>query len=142
MEKLIEKEKRKLEEIRDNPEYYDGIREDIRKRIKKYNDELNARQKSKDPLNGRLKNQITSFKETIAKLLDKVTSLAEKIQTRFGEQGITIDSILTATGMTISILVEAPKDKAEAKEWFRNKLKALARLLRRLGTKAKRLCLV
>ena len=44
-----------------------------------------------------------SFKETIAKVLDKNTSLAEKIWTLFREQGITIASILTA----ISVLVEA-----------------------------------
>ena len=51
--------------------------------------------------------QITSFKETIAKVLDKDTSLAEKILTLFREQGITISSILTAIGMAICVLVEA-----------------------------------
>ena len=35
-----------------------------------------------------------SFKETIAKVLDKDTSLGEKIRTLFREQGITIASIL------------------------------------------------
>ena len=58
-------------------------------------------------LKGRLKNPITSFCETIAKVLDKDTSLAEKIQTLFREQGITIASILTAIGMAIGVLVEA-----------------------------------
>ena len=48
-----------------------------------------------------------SFKETIAKVLDKDTSLAEKILTLFREQGITIASILTAIGMAIGVLVEA-----------------------------------
>ena len=56
---------------------------------------------------GRLKNQYTSFKETIPKVLDKDTSLAEKIRTLFREQGITIASILTAIGMAIGVLVEA-----------------------------------
>ena len=99
-------------------------------------------------------NQITSFKETIAKVLDKDTSLAEKIRTLFREQGITIASILKAIGMAISVLVEAllpggggesatlggdeppPKDEKGVKEWVRNKLKALASLLGRLGVKA------
>ena len=58
-------------------------------------------------LKGRLKNQITSFHETIAKVLDKDTSLGEKIRTLFREQGITIASILTAIGMAIGVLVEA-----------------------------------
>ena len=44
--------------------------------------------------------------ETIAKVLDKDTSLAEKIRTLFREQGITIASILTAIGMAIGVLVE------------------------------------
>ena len=48
-----------------------------------------------------------SFKETIAKVLDKDTSLGEKIRTLFREQGTTIASILTAIGMAIGVLVEA-----------------------------------
>ena len=108
------------------------------------------RQESIDLLKGRLKNQITSFKETIAKVLDEDTSLAEKIRTLFGEQGITIASILTAIGMAIGVLVEAllpggggstaspppPKDETGLKEWLRFKLKALASLLGKLGIKA------
>ena len=103
-------------------------------------------QESIDLLKGRLKNQITRFKETIARVSDKDTSLAEKIRTLFREQGITIASILTAIGIAIRVLVEAllpggggavaasgggkpPKDEAGLAEWIRNKLKALASLL-------------
>ena len=117
------------------------------------NDELATRQESIDLLKGRLKNQITSFKETIAKVLDKGTSLGEKIRTLFKEQGIMIASILTAIGMALGVLVEAllpggggaaaasggeppPKDEKGLKEWIRNKLKVLASLLGRLGIKA------
>ena len=81
--------------------------EDISKRIDNLNDELATRQESIDILKGRLKSHIMSFKETIAKVLDKDTSLAEKIRTLFREQGITIASILTAIGMAIGVLVEA-----------------------------------
>ena len=94
-----------------------------------------------------------SFKETIAKVLDKDTSLGEKIRTLFREQGITIASILMAIGMAIGVLVESllpggsaaasggggeppPKDEKGLKEWIRNKLKALASLLGQLGMKA------
>ena len=77
------------------------MREDITKRIDALNDELATRLESIDLLNGRLKNQIPSFKETIAKVLDRDTSLTEKIQTLFREQGITIVSLLTAIGMAI-----------------------------------------
>ena len=54
-----------------------------------------------------LKNQTTSFKETIAKVLDGNTSLGEKIRTLFREEGITIASILMAFRMAIRVLVEA-----------------------------------
>ena len=129
------------------------MKEDITKQIDALNDELATRQESINLLKGRLKDQITSFKETIAKVLDKDTSLAEKIRTLFREQGITIASILTAIGMAIGVLVEAslpgsaatasggggepsPKDEKGLKEWVRSKLKALASLLGRLGLKA------
>ena len=61
-----------------------------------------------------------------------------------------IASILTAVGMAIDVLIEAllpgggegggggkppPKDEAGAKEWVRNNLKALARLIGKLGVK-------
>ena len=46
------------------------------KQTDKWNDELKVRQESISLLKGRLKNQITSFKETIAKELEKDTSLA------------------------------------------------------------------
>ena len=70
-------------------------------------------------------------------MLDKDTSLGEKIRTLFREQGITIASILTAIWMAIGVLVEAllpggggaaaasggppPKDEKGLKEWIRNK---------------------
>ena len=113
---------------------------------------MKFRQESIDLLKSRLRNQITSFKETIAKVLDKDTSLGEKIRTLFREQGITIASILTAIGMAIGVLVEAllpggggaisgggeppPKDEKGLKEWVRSKLKALVSLLGKLGMKA------
>ena len=77
------------------------------KRIDDLNGELKVRQESIDLLKGRLKSQITSFKETIAKVLDEDTSLNEKIRTLFREQGIAIASILMAIRMAIGVLVEA-----------------------------------
>ena len=127
------------------------MKEDITKRLVTLNYELKVRQESIDLLKGRLKNQIMSFKETIAKVLDKDTSLGEKIRTLFREQGITITSILMAIGMAIRVLVEAllpggggavsggkppPKDEKGLKEWVRSKIKALALLLGKLGMKA------
>ena len=82
MAEHIPKERRKLEEFREYLGVYDDtMKEDITKRIDNLNDELAIRQESIDLLKGRLKNQIMSFCETIAKVLDKDTSLAEKIRT-------------------------------------------------------------
>ena len=153
LDRHIEMKKIKLGEIQDDPRYTKKQHEELRKKLHKLNDELATRQESINLLKGRLKSQITSFKETIAKVLDKDTSLGEKIRTLFREQGITIASILTAIGMAIGVLVEAllpsvgaatasgggelpPKDEKGLKGWIRNKLKALALLLGKLGMKA------
>ena len=118
------------------------MKEEITKQIYALNDELATKQESINLSKGRLKNQIMSFKEMIAEVLDKDTSLGEKIRTLFKEQGITIASILTAIAMAIGVLIEAllpggrgaaatsggeppPKDEKGLKEWVRNKLKAL-----------------
>ena len=82
------------------------------------------------------------------KFLDKETgTFGERIWTLFKEQGITIVSILTAVGMAIGVLVEAllggpstsstptsesittSDKKSGAREWIKNKLKALSQLL-------------
>ena len=145
LEEQIKREKWKLSNIENNPEYNDGIREDIRNRLERLNDDPKVRQKSIDLLKGRLDNQITGIKEIIAKVLDRDTSLA-------GEQGIMIASILMAIGITISVLVEAlfPGGMAaqggaagkggvgqpeNVKERLRNKLNTLALLLGTLGPK-------
>ena len=156
LEERTKKEHRKLEEFQEYPGVYDdAMREDITKRIDTLNDELATRQESIDLLKRRLKNQIMSFKERIAAVLDRNTSFAEKIRMLFREQGITIASILTAIGMAISVLVEVllpsggggtpaspppPKDERGLKESLRNKLKALALLPGKLGVL--KLCLV
>ena len=54
-----------------------------------------------------LQTQVARVKQTIEKVLDQNTSLAERICTLFSEQGITIFSILTALSMTISTIVLA-----------------------------------
>ena len=128
------------------------MKEDITKQLDNLNGELANRQESIDLLKGRSKNQIMSFKEMITKVLDKDTSLGEKIRTLSREQGITIASILTTIRMAIRVLVEAllsgsaaaasgrgeppPKDEKGLKGWIRSKLKALASLLGQLGIKA------
>ena len=88
------------------------------------------------------------------KFLNKETgTLGERMRTLFKEQGITIVSILTALGMTLGVLIEAllgspsastptsqstttSDKKGGAREWIKNKLKALSQLLGKLADKA------
>ena len=155
LEARIKHEERKLNEIQD-PIYSDDQRNMIEGIIKRLRDELNERNEEIDILKGEASKQIDQIKESITKFLDKETgTLGERIRTLFKEQGITIVSILTAVGMAIVLLVEAllgspsmPATTATgstsggdgkgsgAREWIKNKLKALSRLLGKLADKA------
>ena len=54
-----------------------------------------------------LQTQVARIRQTLEKVLDQNTSLAERIHTLFREQGITIFSILMALSTTISKTVFA-----------------------------------
>ena len=94
-----------------------------------------------------LQTQIARIKQTIEKVLDQYTSVAERIRTLFREQVITIFSVLTAQSMTISTIIltitdafggdrgaggSTPKDKGVLKK----SLDRLANTLKRLAGKA------
>ena len=152
LEGRIKHEERKLNEIQD-PKYSDDQRDMIEGRIKRLRGELTERNKEIDILKGEASKQINQIRGSITKFLDKETgTLGERIRTLFKEQGITIVSILTALGMTIGVLIEAllggpsastptPQStttsdkKGGAREWIKNKLKALSSLLGKLATK-------
>ena len=149
----INKENRKLEEMTNDETYSDEQREEVRARLQRFQDEQKAINEQIHILKGRYSNQIYQIRESIMKFLDKETwTLGERIRTLFKEQGITIVSILTAIGMAIGVLIEAllgspsvsaPKSggtsggdtKCGAREWIKNKLKALSLLLGKLADK-------
>ena len=123
----------------------------LEKEIQKANGQIEAAEASLEALRGRLKNQITSIRETIQRVLHEDITLAERVRTLFREQGITIASILTAIGMAVSTLVlaltgggstptPAPKpptpDKGGIKEWVKKHLQSLGRVLAKLAGKA------
>ena len=155
LEGRIKDEERKLNEIQD-PIYSDDQRKMVEDRINKLRGELTERNEEIDILKGEASKQINQIRGSITKFLDKETGrLGERIRTLFKEQGITIVSILTAVGMAIGVLVEAllggptvstttsgstPADggdkKGGAREWIKNKLKALSQLLGKLADKA------
>ena len=150
----IDRENRKLEEMANDETYSDEQREEVRARLQRFQDEQKAISNQIRILKGRYSNQIYQIRESIMKFLDKETgTLGERIRTLFKEQGITIVSILTALGMTIGVLIEAllggpsastptPQStttsdkKGGAREWIKNKLKALSSLLGKLAAKA------
>ena len=153
LEGRIKHEERKLNEIQD-PKYSDDLRNRIEDRIGKLRDELTERNKEIDILKGEASKQINQIRESITKFLDKETgTLGERIRTLFKEQGITIVSILTAVGMAIGVLIEAllggpststptsqstttSDKKGGAREWIKNKVKALLQLPGKLADKA------
>ena len=155
----IDKENRKLEEMANDKTYSDEQKEEVRARLQRFQDEQKAINEQIRILKGRYSNQTYQIRESIMKFLDKETgTLGERIRTLFKEQGITIISILTALGMALGALIEAllggpsttstptpqstttsdkqPKVKGGAREWIKNKLKALSQLLGKLADKA------
>ena len=151
----IDRENRKLEEMANDETYSDEQREEVRARLQRFQDEQKAINDQIRILKGRYSNQIYQIRESIMKFLDKETgTLGERTRTLFKEQGITIVSILTALGMTLGILIEAllggpsttstptsqstttSDKKGGAREWIKNKLKALSQLLGKLADKA------
>ena len=150
----IDRENRKLEEMANDETYSDEQREEVRARLQRFQDEQKAINDQIRILKGRYSNQIYQIRELIMKFLDKETgTLGERIRTLFKEQGITIVSILTALGMTLGVLIEAllgdpsttstpssqstttSDKKSGAREWIKNKLKALSQLLGKLVDK-------
>ena len=127
----------------------------IEDRIKTLRDELNEKNKEIDILKGEASKQINQIKESITIFLDKeMGTLDERIRTLFKEQGITIVSILTAVSMAVGVLIEALLGSPTvstttsgstsggdgkgggAREWIKNKLKALSQLLGKLADNA------
>ena len=151
----IDRENRKLEEMANDETYSDEQREEVRARLQRFQDEQKAIYDQIRILKGRYSNQIYQIRESIMKFLDKETgTLGERIRTLFKEQGITIVSILTALEVTLGVLIEAllggpsttstptsqstttSDKKGGAREWIKNKLKALSSLLGKLAAKA------
>ena len=150
----IDKENRKLDEMANDETYSDEQREEVRARLQRFQDEQKAINEQIRILKDRYSNQIYQIRESIMKFLDKETgTLGERIRTLFREQGITIVSILTALGMALGFLIEtllggpsasAPTSqstttsdkKGGARDWIKNKLKALSQLLGKLADKA------
>ena len=98
--KSIKRDTKKLQEVENDPTYSDEQRQLYRDRLDDLNTEKQARLEILSQNRKDLQTQVARIKQTLEKVLDKDTSLAERIRTLFREQGIIIFSILTALSMT------------------------------------------
>ena len=152
LDKHIEKQKNKLAEA-DDANLSIEVKQMIQKRLADLYTERAARLEALSINREKLITNFARIKETVHKILHEDTTLAERIQTLFREQGVTIFSILTAVGMTISTLVLAltrtvgigggsagPGEPggsggSPVKDWIKKTLQNIANLLKRLGDK-------
>ena len=129
----------------------------IEREIQKAEDQLRTNEDSIGALNQESRSQVSQIRDSLLRVLDKNTTLAERVRTLFREQGVTIVSILVAIGLAISTLVSTlvlaltggsaavapviptptpPADKAGLKEWAKKHFQALGRMLAQLAKKA------
>ena len=141
--KHIKRDTKKLEEVEDDPTYTNEQRQLYRDRLDELNTEKQARLEILSPNQKNLQTQVARIRQTIEKVVDQDTSLAERIRTLFREQAITIFSILAAFSMIISAIVLAitgvfgggggaggstPKNERVLKKWLDRLANALKRI--------------
>ena len=100
IDKCIKRNTKKLEEVENDSTYTDEQRDLYRDRLDDLNTEKQASLEILSQNRKDLQARVARIKQTIAKVLDQNTSLAEL----FSEQGITIFSILAAFSMSISMM--------------------------------------
>lgn len=144
LDEHIAMEKRKLGEAGD-----EFSRRRIASMLRDLQDERSSRLEAASANREALRGQISRVRETVNRLLNEDTTLADRLRTLFREQGITIASIVTALGFIISTLVlavtgssagsappAAPADKQGLKDWVKKQLTHLASALSKLAGKA------
>ena len=85
-----------MEDVENDPTYTDEQKRLYRERLDDLNTEKQARLEILSQNRKDVQTEVARMRQTTEKVLDKNTSLAERIRTLFREQGITIFSILTA----------------------------------------------
>ena len=95
-----------MEEVENDP-YSDEQRQLYRDRLGDLNTKKQARLEILSQKRRDLQTQVSKIKQSLENVLDKDTSLAERIRTSFKEQGIAIFLILTVLPMTISTIILA-----------------------------------
>ena len=103
----IKRDAKNLEEVENDATYSDEQRQLYKDRLDELNTEKQARLEILSQDRKDLQTQVARIKQTLEKVLDQNTSLAERIRTLFREQGITIFSVLIILSITISKIILA-----------------------------------
>ena len=85
-----------MEDVENDPTYTEEQKRLYRERLDGLNTEKQARLEILSQNRKDVQTEVARMRQTTEKVLDKNTSLAERIRTLFREQGVTIFSILTA----------------------------------------------
>ena len=152
LDRHITHENEKLQDSENDPELSKEDKEfnkkNIKERLNRIKEEKDIQLELASQNKKALQSQFARIRQTVLKVLDSDTTLAEKIRTIFREQGLTITAVLTAFGLLISTIVEAltggsasgaphnespPKDKKGIQNWIKKQLKHIANLLGKLG---------
>ena len=140
IDRSIQKERQKLDEADT-----DQQRERIEGRIAKLKGEREVRLETLTQLREKLQSQFARIRQTLNKVADGDRTLKERLKILFREQGLTIISVLTAVGMTVSTLILAltggsaaggssgSKPPNKVKNWVKKSLASLARLFGKLA---------
>jgi len=123
----------------------------IQERLNQQRDERASRLEASAVNREALRSQISRIRETVERVLNKDTTLAERLRTLFREQGVTIASVLTALGFIVSTIVLAiqstlgggwptpaptPSGRDGVTDWVKKQLKTLASWLKTLAETA------
>jgi len=105
----------------------------IQERLDRLRDERTSRFEAAAANRDALRSQFSRIRETVKRVLNDDTSLAQRLRTLF--RGVTITSILTALGFIVSTIVLAIQN-AGGTDWVKKQLKTLAGWLKALAGKA------
>ena len=116
--------------------------EQQKQRLEQLKEQYDVRLESLSQIKGKLSTQLARMRQTIDKVADGDRTLKERLKILWREQGLTIVSVLTAIGMTISTLVLAllPASGSgggstphKVRDWVKKSLASLARLFGKLA---------
>jgi len=139
VDEAIKRNKRKLEEAET-----DHQKQRIKDRLERLKEDYDVRLESLSQIKDKLSSQFARIRQTLDKIADGDRTLKERLKILWREQGLTLVSVLTAIGMTISTLVLAllpasgsgaggGKTPHKVRDWVKKSLASLARLFGRLA---------